>query len=193
MATEPGFRNGRDDVSRFSVECRLANNREVTRAEDGFMPADQVHRTTVSGVVDTGAARLVLPPSAVAALGLRESGQTVVKFADGRRQPRATVTDVQLEYGGRSGVFGAPWLSPVAPMGADRCHGTGRARLPARLHQRRARAPRPQQHHNRGRGTGVRSTQVFEGRWGRARNRSDLQAVRPREIARLLSHNRRFK
>ena len=56
MATEPGFRNGRDDLGRFSVECRLANNREVTRAEDGFMPADQVHRTTVSGVVDTGAA-----------------------------------------------------------------------------------------------------------------------------------------
>jgi predicted aspartyl protease len=94
-------------VGRFSVECRLANYREVTRAEDGFMPADQVHRTTVSGVVDTGAARLVLPPSAVVALNLPETGRTTVRFADGRREPRATVTDVQLEYGGRSGVFSA--------------------------------------------------------------------------------------
>jgi hypothetical protein len=31
----------------------------------------------------------------------------VVKFADGRREPRATVNDVQLEYQGRSGVFSA--------------------------------------------------------------------------------------
>ena len=192
MATEPGFRNGRNDVGRFSVECQLANHKEVAWAEGGFIPADQVHRTTVSGVVDTGAARLVLPPSAVAVLGLRESGQTVVKFADGRRQPRATVTDVQLEYGGRSGVFSAV-VEPGAHRCADRCHGAGRARLPARLHQRRARTPRPQQHHYRGRGRGVRSTQVFEGRWGRARNRSDLQAVRPREISRLLSHARRIK
>jgi predicted aspartyl protease len=107
MATEPGFRNWREYVGRFSVECRLANHKEVAWAEGGFIPADQVHRTTVSGVVDTGAARLVLPPSVVAALGLPESGRTVVRFADGRREPRATVTDVQLEYGGRSGVFSA--------------------------------------------------------------------------------------
>jgi predicted aspartyl protease len=107
MATELKARNWREYVGRFSVECRLANYREVTRAEDGFMPADQVHRITVSGVVDTGAARLVLPPAAVAALALTPRGKTTVRFADGRREVRATVTDVQLEYGGRSGVFNA--------------------------------------------------------------------------------------
>ena len=107
MATEPAFRNWRDYVGRFSVECQLANHKEVAWAEGGFIPADQVHRTTVSGVVDTGTSRLVLPPSAVVTLGLPESGHTVVKFADGRREPRATVADVQLEYGGRSGVFSA--------------------------------------------------------------------------------------
>jgi hypothetical protein len=100
-------KNGCDDVGRFSVEVALANNTEVTRAEDGLIPPDQVHRTTVSGVVVTGAARLVLPPGADAALGLSPSGQTVVRFADGRRGPRATVADVQLEYAGRSGVFTA--------------------------------------------------------------------------------------
>jgi hypothetical protein len=43
----------------------------------------------------------------VAALNLPETGRTTVRFADGRREPRATVTDVQLEYGGRSGIFSA--------------------------------------------------------------------------------------
>jgi predicted aspartyl protease len=107
MTTELKAGNGSDDVGRFSVECRLTNYQEAVWAAGGFIPQDQVHRTTVSGVVDTGAARLVLPPSAVAALSLPETGRTVVRFADGRREPRATVTDVQLEYRGRSGVFSA--------------------------------------------------------------------------------------
>jgi predicted aspartyl protease len=99
--------NGSGHVGRFSVECQLANYEEVKWAAGGFIPPEQIHRTTISGVVDTGAARLVLPPSAVTALGLAETGRTVVKFADGRREPRATVNDVQLEYQGRSGVFSA--------------------------------------------------------------------------------------
>jgi predicted aspartyl protease len=105
MTTELKTNNRRGDVGRFSVECRLTNYQEATWAAGGFIPPDQVHRTTVSGVVDSGAARLVLPPAAVAALGLTPSGQTTVRFADGRREMRATVTDVQLEYAGRSGVF----------------------------------------------------------------------------------------
>jgi predicted aspartyl protease len=107
MATELKARNWRDYVGRFSVEVELANHRDLALADAGFLPQDQVHRTKVTGVVDCGAARLVLPPSAVAALGLSQTGQTMVKFADGRRAPRATVTDVHLEYGGRSGVFSA--------------------------------------------------------------------------------------
>ena len=107
MATELETKNWRDYVGRFSVECQLANYREVLRAEDGFMPPDQVHRTTVSGVVDTGATRLVLPPSAVTALGLPETGQISIRYADRRRETRAIVANVQLEIQGRSGVFTA--------------------------------------------------------------------------------------
>ena len=49
----------------------------------------------------------MLPPGVVSALGLTPSGRTTVKFADGRRETRETVGDVQLEYAGRSGVFTA--------------------------------------------------------------------------------------
>jgi predicted aspartyl protease len=99
--------NGGEDVGRFSVACELSNYEEVKWAAGGFIPPEQVHRATISGVVDSGAARLVLPPAAVAQLGLTPTGRTTVRFADGRREPRDTVSDVQFEYAGRSGVFSA--------------------------------------------------------------------------------------
>ncbi len=100
-------KNWRDFVGRFSVEVDLASNRDLTLAQTGFLPPDQVHRARISGVVDTGAARLVLPATTVTQLGLTPTGQTLVKFADGRREPRETVSGVHLEYAGRAGVFTA--------------------------------------------------------------------------------------
>jgi predicted aspartyl protease len=86
---------------------RLTNDRDLGLVDGGHLPADRVRSVVVFGLVDTGATRLVLPAAAVAALGLPETGSTTVKFADGRREPRATVTNVRLEYGGRSGIFSA--------------------------------------------------------------------------------------
>jgi hypothetical protein len=43
----------------------------------------------------------------VTALGLRETGQITVRFADGRREPKTVVGDAQLEIQGRSSVFSA--------------------------------------------------------------------------------------
>ena len=57
--------------------------------------------------MDTGATRLVLPASVVTALGLPEAGQVTVRFADGRRESKTTVRDVELEIQGRSSVFTA--------------------------------------------------------------------------------------
>ena len=101
------FKNWREYVGRFSVEIELANGRDLTLVQAGYLSPDQVRRTRITGVVDTGAVRLVLPRSAVSALGLQPTGQITAKFADGRREPRETVGDVRLEYAGRSGVFTA--------------------------------------------------------------------------------------
>ena len=49
----------------------------------------------------------MLPESAVGALGLRETGETSVRFADGRRVKRKVVGDVELSIFGRTGVFSA--------------------------------------------------------------------------------------
>src|SRR5437868_8379314 len=99
--------NWRDYVGRFSVEFDLANHEDVVQARKGFLPPEQVRRARISGVVDTGATRLVLPASVVTALGLPKAGQVTVRLADGRRETKTVVGDVQLEIQGRSSVFTA--------------------------------------------------------------------------------------
>ncbi len=107
MATEPARMNWREYVGRFSVELNVTNHEDVVLAEAGFLPKEQVRRARIFGVVDTGASRLLLPASIVTALGLPEAGQVTVRFADGRRESKTVVRDVELEIQGRSSVFTA--------------------------------------------------------------------------------------
>ena len=62
---------------------------------------------TIRGVVDTGAARLVLPKSVVKQLGLPLADKVKVRYADHRTQTRDTVEFVQVEIQGRRGTFTA--------------------------------------------------------------------------------------
>ena len=57
--------------------------------------------------MDSGAARLVLPQRIVDELHLQEDGETVVRFADQRRERRPLVSNVWLQLLGRHGVFSA--------------------------------------------------------------------------------------
>jgi predicted aspartyl protease len=94
-------------VGRFSVQMDVSNHHDELRAQDGVIPVTEVRRARVSGVVDTRAARLVLPGSVARTLGLPETGKTTVRYADGRRDEKAVVGEVQLEIQGRRGVFSA--------------------------------------------------------------------------------------
>lgn len=94
-------------MGRFAVEFEVVNNRDVVNAQGGFLPADQIRRARISGVVDTGATRLVLPGPVVTALGLQETGQLPVRYADGRQDRRAVVDNVQVTIQGRTSVFTA--------------------------------------------------------------------------------------
>src|SRR3954454_6174271 len=107
MATEPALMNWRSYVGRFSVEIDVVNHEDVVQARKGFLTPERVRRTRLSGVVDTGASRLVLPAGVVTSLGLPEAGQVTVRLADGRRELKSVVGDVQLEIQGRSSVFTA--------------------------------------------------------------------------------------
>src|SRR5438477_6534540 len=94
-------------MGRFSVEVELANDEDLVRAKDGRIPPDQVRRARIRGVVDSGATRLVIPASVAQQLGLETSGNTKVRYADGRSDQRSVVQRIRLGYGGRESVFTA--------------------------------------------------------------------------------------
>lgn len=87
------------------VQVELANYDDVVLSRGD--PGHPVVRLEVEGVVDTGASRLVLPSAVVNQLRLPVSGQSHVRYADGRREVREMVRDVWLRLEGREGVFSA--------------------------------------------------------------------------------------
>jgi predicted aspartyl protease len=98
---------GRTAMGRFSVQVVIANNRDVVQAAPGTPIPDGVKHLVLSGVVDSGAARLVLPASAVEQLQLQGHGETMVRYADGRRKRRPVVSNVWLQLLDRDGLFSA--------------------------------------------------------------------------------------
>ena len=94
-------------MGRFSVQFVVANNRDVVQAAPAVPIPEGVKHLVLSGVVDSGAARLVLPQRAAEELQLQGHGDTTVRYADGRRERRAVVSSVWLQLLGRDGVFSA--------------------------------------------------------------------------------------
>jgi clan AA aspartic protease len=97
----------KDKMSRFSVTFEVANYSDLTAVDRGDLDANKVRRLTISGVVDSGASRLVLPKSVVEQLGLPVSEVVKVKYADGRSGKRSVVQGVHVQLQGRSSIFKA--------------------------------------------------------------------------------------
>src|SRR6266404_312501 len=91
-------------MGRFSVEVELTNDKDLLRAEVGLISPREIRRMRVRGVVDSGATRLVIPESVAKQLGLELSGNTKVRYADGRTADRSIVQNVHLGYGGRASI-----------------------------------------------------------------------------------------
>ncbi len=99
--------NGANGVGRFSVEFEIANSEDLVRAKDGTLPRDQVRRLRITGVVDPGAATLVLPQAVVKQLGLPLGDKNQVRYADGRRAQRREAEAAYVELLGRHDTFKA--------------------------------------------------------------------------------------
>jgi predicted aspartyl protease len=98
---------GANGAGRFSVDVELANNDDLALMYRGLLPPDQVRRETIPGVVDSGAAMLVLPQAVVKRLGLRLGNMVQVRHADGRRTQRREAKGVFLKLLGRDDTFTA--------------------------------------------------------------------------------------
>ena len=96
---------GGNNMGQFSVEFEVANNDDMAEVRRGQRSPDQVRRATISGKVDGGAVRLVLPKAVVKQLGLTITGKVKVRYADGRRATRATVEGVYVDIQGRHNIF----------------------------------------------------------------------------------------
>jgi|SRR4029450_6719262 predicted aspartyl protease len=94
-------------MGRVTVEVELRNHSDSILAERGQLAPEKVRKATVSGVVDTGAAQLIVPGRIANELGLRQIGEASVRFADNRRENRAVVKDVGLYLLGREATFNA--------------------------------------------------------------------------------------
>ena len=94
-------------MGRIAVDFVVANNRDVVTAKPGDAIPEAVKHITLHGIVDTGAARLVLPERAANELGLEQAGEVSVRYADNRRANRPRVTNVWLQLCDRDGVFSA--------------------------------------------------------------------------------------
>ena len=81
---------------RASVTLENRDDRGAVRL--GLRAEADVRRTTVEGVVDTGAVSLVIPEEIATELGLQDWGTRTVVYADERREERP-VTDVTIEIG----------------------------------------------------------------------------------------------
>ena len=84
---------------RASITLENRDDRAVVDRGHG-VEAD-IRRTSVEGIVDTGAMSLVIPEEIATELGLRPWGTRTVVYADERREERP-VTDVRIEIGNLS-------------------------------------------------------------------------------------------
>jgi predicted aspartyl protease len=98
---------GANSVGRFAVQFEVANHLDVVNARQGMLEPDKVRRLTISGVVDSGATRLVLPEKVVRQLGLPARGKVKVRYANNQSATRDAVKEVYLQLLGRDGVFTA--------------------------------------------------------------------------------------
>lgn len=94
-------------MGRVVVDFEVSNYSDQIAVNEGRLPPEQVRKMVVSGIVDTGATRMVLPENVVQFLGLPIVDRSTVRFADQRKAERNVVSNAYVELLGRSGMFKA--------------------------------------------------------------------------------------
>jgi hypothetical protein len=88
---------GTNAVGRFALDFEVANQGDIIKARDGLLDQSKVRRLTISGIVDSGATRLVLPGKVVKQLGLPYKGKVKVRYANSQSATRDAVKEVYVQ------------------------------------------------------------------------------------------------
>lgn len=98
-----------------SIELENAADRGIV--SQGLRDESTVRRTTVEGVVDTGAVMLMLPENVVGRLGLERQREVVVTYADERKEIRPVAGPLTIRIGNRfmntDCIVGPPLSEPL--------------------------------------------------------------------------------
>ena len=94
-------------MGRISVDLKLTNSEDVILAKEGLLSPEKIRQTTARAVVDTGATRLVIPAAVAEQLGLPETGEVGVRYADGRTGTRKVVENIRVALLDREFTFRA--------------------------------------------------------------------------------------
>jgi len=98
---------GVNGAGRVNIEFEVSNYGDIIKARDGLLKPNQVRRQKISGVVDPGAAMLVLPQTVAKNLGLHLMDPITVRYADGRKARRRDAEAVYVKLLGRYSTFTA--------------------------------------------------------------------------------------
>jgi len=92
-------------MGKVTTTITITNQIDLTLAERGFIPTEQIRSITLDDVfVDTGATRLCLPKNLILDLGLPFQGEVDVKIATGLYKARVFKM-LNLSVEGREGIF----------------------------------------------------------------------------------------
>ena len=92
-------------MGKVTTTIKVTNQIDLTLAERGFIPTEQIRSVTLNDVlVDTGATRLCLPENIILELGLPLQGEADVKIATGVEKVRVFKM-LNLSVEEREGVF----------------------------------------------------------------------------------------
>jgi predicted aspartyl protease len=83
------------------------NSDDLALTRRGHLTADQVRSVEADGVVDTGAAMVVLNQEIVDKLGLQKVAEMTVRYADHRTAKRDVVGHLEIEIQGRRSTYRA--------------------------------------------------------------------------------------
>ena len=104
-------------MGEISALVELENTMDRGVAARGLLAESAIRRTTVEGVVDTGAVMLVLPENVVGRLGLQRQREVIVTYADERKETRPVAGPVTIHIGNRfmitECVVGPPLSEPL--------------------------------------------------------------------------------
>lgn len=98
---------GGNGMGRFAVEFEVANDLDVAQAKAGTLKPEKVRRMRIRGVVDSGAAYLVLPKTVAEQLQLPKVRKVKVQYADRRGAVRDVVDRAYVRILDRDGTFQA--------------------------------------------------------------------------------------